>query len=251
VVEQTVAASGFRKWVHHQMFDPGVLGAFVNPFYLSRRDLAAAMRGLAGNVRGRVLDVGCGQKPYARMFNFSEYVGVEVDTPENRAQKRAEVYYDGKVLPFGDAEFDTVLCNQVLEHVFEPDAFVTELARVLRPGGTLVLTVPFVWDEHEQPWDYARYSSFGLRHLLSKHGFEIGTQRKTLANVGVLFQLFNAYLYKITRARSRLLNFGCTVVLMGPISLIGAGIARILPGNPDLYLDNIVAARKIDGAAKA
>ena len=58
------------------------------------------------------------------------------------------------------------MCNQVLEHVFNPDDFVREIARVLKPGGALLLTVPFVWNEHEQPYDYARYSSFGLRAFL-------------------------------------------------------------------------------------
>jgi SAM-dependent methyltransferase len=231
-------------WIRKQAFHPSPIGMLVNPFYLARRGLVESMRVLAPHLHGRVLDVGCGQKPYANLLTISEYVGVEIDTPENRRLKNADFFYNGRDLPFGDAEFDAVLCNQVLEHVFEPDAFVREINRVLRPGGVLMLTVPFVWDEHEQPVDYARYSSFGLKYLLEKHGFRIELQRKTLADASLLFQLANAYVYKITRTRFRALNLAATVFLMAPLSLLGLIAGAILPGNADLYLDNVVLSRK-------
>jgi SAM-dependent methyltransferase len=234
-----------RRWWRRQAFDPSLVGIFVNPFFLTRRALARAMRRLASRVRGRVLDVGCGQKPYMEMFNVSAYIGVEIDTPENRLKNRqADHFYDGRHLPFKDGEFDTVVCNQVLEHVFEPEEFLAELSRVLRGGGALVLTVPFVWDEHEQPFDYARYSSFGLRHLLAKHGFEVSEQVKTLADASALCQLGNAYLYKVLRTRSLILNVLVTAVFMAPISLWGLVVGRLLPRNDDLYLDNVVVAHK-------
>jgi SAM-dependent methyltransferase len=233
-----------KAWFRKQAFDPGLLGMFVNPFFLARRGLAQAMRKFAGHVQGRVLDVGCGQKPYRAMFKTSEYIGVEIDSPENRKSKAADHFYDGKHLPFADGDFDTVLCNQVLEHVFEPDEFVDELHRVLKPGGALVLTAPFAWDEHEQPFDYARYSSFGLRHLLTKHGFEITDQIKTLPDVSMLCQLGNAYVFKLTYTRFRMVNLLVTAVLMAPISLSGVIMGSLLPRNDDLYLDNVVVARK-------
>lgn len=226
------------------MFDPALMGMLVNPFFLARRGLAREMRRCANRVGGRLLDVGCGQKPYQEMFTVSAYVGVEIDSPENRKYKLADQFYDGRHLPFADREFDTILCNQVLEHVFEPDEFVAELLRVLKPGGTLLLTVPFVWDEHEQPFDYARYSSFGLRHLLTKHGFVVEEQVKTLANISVLCQLSNAYLFKVTQTRFRLLNQLFTSLFMAPISLVGVVLAWLLPQNGDLYLDNIVIAQR-------
>ena len=235
---------GLRHWVRRQMFDPSLAGVFVNPFFLARRALAKAMRQAAHQVRGRVLDVGCGQKPYLSFFDVSDYVGLEVDTPESRSKKQADFFYDGKTFPFGNAEFDSVLCNQVLEHVFEPDEFLSELHRVLKQGGTLVLTVPFVWDEHEQPFDFARYSSFGLKHLLAKHGFTIEYQMKTCADLSVLCQLFNAYVFKVTQTRHSLLNLLLTTLLMAPFSIGGLLTSWILPKNPDLYLDNVLVARK-------
>lgn len=240
-----------RDWLRRQAFDPDLAGMLVNPFFLARRGLARALRELSGSVTGRVLDVGCGQKPYAGLFRVTQYIGVEMDTPENRRSKRADCYFDGRTLPFGDDCFDTVLCSQVLEHVFEPEGFVAELNRVLRPGGFLLLTTPFVWDEHEQPFDYARYSSFGLRYLLGKHGLRVEAERKTLPDASVLFQLANAYLYKVTVRRGRLLNLFSTVVLMAPLSLLGVLSGKVLPRNADLYLDNVLLLRKEAAASPA
>lgn len=228
-----------------QMVRPGIVGLFVNPFYFARRELLRAVRVLAPELRGRVLDVGCGGRPYESLVAAREYVGLELDTPENRRSTKADLFYDGRKLPFADASFDAVLCNQVLEHVFEPDAFVQEIARVLRGGGRLLLTVPFVWDEHEQPRDYGRYSSFGLAALLSRNGLRVLRQEKTAGDVKALFQLVNAYLYKVTVTRSAYLNLIVALLLMAPFNLAGAALAWVLPRNADLFLDNVVLAERV------
>lgn len=233
-------------WYRARQFDPGFLGLFVNPFFLARRRLRASMRSLAGNLSGRLLDVGCGTKPYRALFEVTEYVGLDIDSETTRRLAVADVLYDGTRFPFGDGRFDAILCNQVLEHVFNPDSFVDEIRRVLSPGGRLLLTVPFVWDEHEQPWDYARYSSFGLRALLERHGFKVLCQEKLLADASMLFQLLNAYLFKITRSRSALLNLLLTPVLMAPVSALGLVAGLLLPRNPDLFLDHVVIAERIE-----
>ena len=227
--------------IRAQDFHPGKFGLLVNPFYFARKELDRQIADLAPNVRGRLLDVGCGTKPYRRYFQAEEYIGLEI---EGR-KKDADKVYDGKVIPFENESFDSVISIEVLEHVFNPDEFLSEINRVLKKGGLLLLTVPFVWDEHEQPFDYARYSSFGLYHLLENHGFEIIEHRKTLDDARVIFQLINAYLYKKTLTHSRKLNFLFTLVLMAPFNIIGELAGKLLPRNGDLYLDNIVLARKI------
>lgn len=196
---------------------------------------------LAPGVHGRILDVGCGSKPYRKYFDTVEYVGLEIG---DRQKPHADYYYDGKVFPFDDSTFDSVLTSQVLEHVFNPSEFLAEINRVLKDGGSLLLTVPFVWDEHEQPFDYARYSSFGLRYLLEEHGFEILDHRKSMDDVRVIFQMINTYIYKKTVTRSARINLLLTLLLMAPFNLLGEIAGRILPHNSDLYLDNIVLARK-------
>jgi len=106
------------------------------------------------------------------------------------------------------------------------------------------MTVPFVWDEHEQPHDFARYSSFGIWHLLEKHRFEIVEQRKSVDDVCVIFQLINAYIYKKTVRQNGWINLVLTVLLMAPFNILGELLHWMLPRNADLYLDNIVLARK-------
>ena len=233
-----------RETYVEQQFFPGPLGAFVNPFYLARSALQQAMRDCAKSLDGRLLDVGCGTKPYRRLFHVADYVGLDIDSPVARARGVADVFYAGAEFPFEAASFDAVLCNQVLEHVFNPDEFLSEIARVLRPGGKLLLTVPFVWDEHEQPWDYARYSSFGLKALLEKQGLRIVSHKKLRADVSVLFQLANAYWYKLTERWPFLVRLAFNATVMAAITLLGLVGARLLPDNPDLYLDHVLLAEK-------
>jgi SAM-dependent methyltransferase len=233
-----------RALYDREMFDPGLIGLAVNPFYFARKSLIAAVRASAASIKGRTLGVGCGQKPYQALFAASEYVGLELDTPANRAHKRADFYYDGMTFPFAAASFDSVLRNEVLEHVADAPAFLAEIRRVLKPGGALLLTVSFVWDEHEQPNDYLRYSSFGLKRLLTGQEFAIIEYRKTMPDLWVVFQLVNAYLYKKTVTRNGYVNLLMTLLLMAPFNVLGEIFGRLLPQNEDLYLHNVVLARK-------
>jgi len=237
----TALKSIYRK----QQFSPGLFGLFVNPFYFARKGLYLHISSLAAQISGRTLDVGCGQKPYEHLCRSSSYIGLEIDTPENRTNKKADYYYDGIHFPFGAKEFDSVISNQVFEHVFTPDLFLLEIFRVLKDDGILLLTVPFVWDEHEQPHDFARYSSFGLRALLQNNGFVIVDQRKSINDIRCIFQLINDYIYKKTVSRNRYLNLLVMLSCMMPVNVIGELLSKIFPSNDDLYLDNIVLARKV------
>jgi len=224
-------------------------GWFVNPFCFARRGLWLGLAEFFPRLQGRVLDVGCGQRPYEALVPAREYVGVDIDSEVTRRLARADVFYDGKVLPFADGSFDAVLCSQVLEHVFTPVEFLTEIRRVLQPGGVLLLATPFVWDEHEQPHDFGRYSSFGLRALLERNGFVVEAQRKTCADFRAIVQLASGAVYKITRSRYRWLNLLAQLCLIAPVNIVGGLLALVLPGNGDFYLDNIVLARRRDDAA--
>lgn len=232
-----------KKIIEDQYFNPGYLGLILNPFYIARKGLYINLSSLGQKITGKTLDVGCGTKPYEKLFNHSTYIGLEFDTGIDSEKKLADYYYDGKVFPFNESEFDSVVTNQVLEHVFNPDEFLSEINRVLKIDGKLLLTVPFVWDEHEQPYDYARYSSFGLTALLERNGFEILDLRKSVNDYSVLVQLFNAYVYKITRQNIFIKNLALILVI-APVTVFGVLISKFLPKNNDLYLDNIVLAKK-------
>lgn len=233
-----------RQFFNKQQFCPSLLGVLLNPFYIARLGLYREIARQAPRLQGSLLDVGCGQQPYIGLFQVSQYVGLELDTLENRTRKQADYFYGGEAFPFEDMSFDCVLCNQVLEHVFNPETFLSEIRRVLKPGGRLILTVPFVWDEHEQPWDYARYTTFGLKSLLQKTGLEVIEQRKINANIGALFQLVNAYLYKLLWTRRAWLNLLICVFVMAPFNIFGLILGKLLPSNYDLYLDQVVLAER-------
>ncbi|MHB2025444.1 MAG: class I SAM-dependent methyltransferase [Elusimicrobiota bacterium] len=132
--------------------------------------------------KGRVVDLGCGEAPYkdAILKVADEYIGVDwANTMHN--QKNVDVFADlTKRLPFDDNYADTVISFEVLEHLPEPDFFLSECNRILRPQGRLFLLAPFLWQEHEAPHDYFRYTQYGLKYLLEKNGFsQIAIEGKT------------------------------------------------------------------------
>ncbi len=233
-----------RSIFQKEQFSPGFLGLLVNPFYFARKGLYENISILSNHIKGDTLDVGCGQKPYEKLFNSSRYIGLELDTIENRKNKKADYFYDGTTFPFQNNEFDSVIANEVLEHVFSPSDFLSEIYRVLKPGGMLLITVPFVWDEHEQPHDFARYTSFGLRHLLEKSGFEIIEHRKSVCDIRVVFQLLNGYIYKKTATKNGYINMFIAFFLMSPFNIMGELLSKVLPKNEDLYLDNVMLLKK-------
>jgi len=235
----------FKKIVQKEQFEPGIIGLIINPFYIARKGLLNGIKEFGNKISGKTLDVGCGTKPYEKYFSSSDYIGLEIDTTLHREITKADYFYDGKKFPFNNCEFDSVVTNQVFEHVFNPDDFLFEVNRILKKDGKLLMTVPFVWDEHEQPYDFARYSSFGLKSVLEKNGFEILEQIKISPDFSVIIQLINAYIYKIT-VRVSLIRKIATVLIMFPLNVLGVILSKLLPSNHDLYLDNIILAKKVN-----
>ncbi len=226
------------------MFSPGIAGLFINPFYFARKGLALHVKALAQHIKGKTIDIGCGLKPYQRYCLSTEYIGLEIDSTENRKANAADYYYNGLTFPFDNDVFDSAMASQVFEHVFNPDEFFSEIYRVLKPGGMVLLTTPFIWNEHEQPFDYARYSSFGLTALIEKHGFEIVEFRKSINDIRVIFQIVNNYIHIHTSLYNRLIKNLLRFLLISPSNLFGEILYKFTPRNQDLYLDNIVLAKK-------
>jgi len=227
-----------------QMFFPSLLGLMINPFYFARAGLAESIAGFSRLLKGRLIDIGCGSMPYKKLFMVDDYVGLDIDSEVTRNRRVADQLYDGKVFPFPSNSFDSALCNQVLEHVFNPDEFLSEIYRVLKPNGKLLLTVPFVWDEHEQPYDYARYSSFGLKSLLEKNSFHVLDHKKIGGDATIIFQIINAYIFKVIHNWPRLFRFLLTLSLMASFNILGLILGWLLPKNEDLFLDQIILVEK-------
>lgn len=244
-----MALTQFRAAFRSQGFRPPRWAIVVNPFYLIRRALFVRVAALAPSFHGRTLDFGCGSKPFANLFvNATEYVGVDVETSgHNHADSLVDVYYDGKTLPFADGSFDNVVAFEVFEHVFNLDVVLTEIRRVLKPGGRLLFSVPFGWDEHERPFDFARYTSFGLKHILAQQGYSVESMQRTNHFVPAVFQLFALYLYYATRTKFSTLNKLVQVALIFPVSLTGAILARLLP-RIDTFFSGLVVVAQVPEA---
>jgi SAM-dependent methyltransferase len=118
-----------------------------------------------------VLDAGAGEGQYKRFFDGHRYVGVDLGVGDAGWNYRAlDALTDLSALPFPADTFDAALNIVTLEHLRDPAAAIAEIARVLKPGGRLLLVAPFEWEEHQQPHDFFRYTRFGLRMLLESGG---------------------------------------------------------------------------------
>lgn len=124
-----------------------------------------------GYLSGHLLDAGCGTRDIGRFL--SEH-GVSDITRYDLASADDDVVVGPlESMPFADSTFDAVLCNAVLEHVADADRSTRELARVVKPGGHVVVAVPFLQPYHPCPGDYQRFTSDGLAQLGRRSGLEV------------------------------------------------------------------------------
>lgn len=235
-----------RQLYFRAQFDPSLLGLFINPFFIIRLGLHRCIRANSSHMTGRMLDFGCGNKPYRSFFKVAEYVGLDThDSGHDHTHDEIDVFYDGKRIPFEDAYFDSVLSSEVFEHIFNLPDVLAEIARVVKPGGKLLISIPFVWEEHEAPYDFARYTSFGISHLLQEAGFEVVVQVKTTRYLETIFQSINAYIVKGIFRSNRYVKVLLTPILIMPLTVLGLVLARILPNEGSLYSNLVIVARKI------
>ena len=234
-----------KRLYNKSLFQPTLFGLLFNPFFIIRRGLYQKVSLLSRYMGGRLLDFGCGSKPYKALFNVAEYIGTDIEVSgHDHTNEDIDVYYDGKTLPFGDESFDSIFSSEVFEHLFNLPQILDELHRVLKPGGHMLMTVPFVWDEHEIPYDYARYTSFGIKHLLEEHGFAVVEAQKTTNYVATIYQMWAAYVHQHIFPRNKIVRIALTPLFITPITILGLVLSAILPDNMNFFHNNVLVVQK-------
>lgn len=214
----------------------------LSPFWLARRGIRLALASCRDAVRGVVLDVGCGNKPYAELFDADRYVGI--DLPSNLTRSSVvDSYASALALPFRAEVFDAVVCSEVLEHVPDPERLFREVRRVLRSGGHLVLTTPLTWGLHEEPHDYYRYTPYGLRELARRADLEVLRVAPTSGFWVTWAARTSDFLFQKHAYGRGVVVEGLFGLLVGMIQLGGWVLDRLYRGQGDT-LDHLLVARR-------
>ena len=145
--------------------------------YVIRTCIWNAVQATAPRFSGHLLDVGCGKMPYRNYLLdqqfITQYTGLDIESALVYEEGiKPDYTWDGIRMPFADNSFDTLMATEVLEHCPDPVLTLTEMQRVLKPGGLLFFTVPFLWYLHEVPHDEYRYTPFALQRILEQSGLE-------------------------------------------------------------------------------
>jgi len=238
-----------RKNKANIFFSKSIWGVFYNPFYIIRKELYKGIQNYSKLFQGKILDLGCGTMPYKLEFcNVTSYIGMDIEVSGNGDTKsQVDIFYDGKEFPFENNSIDGVFSSETFEHIFNLEEILLEINRVLKPEGLLLATCPFFWPEHEIPYDYARYTSFGLKNLLKKCGFEIVAYDKTGNYFIAMVQMQALYLYFFIN-KIPFFSSIFFILFISPIFILGSILNKLLPGfmkRKDLYLNNIILVKKI------
>mgnify|MGYP000019287153 CR=1 FL=1 len=150
--------------------------------------------------RGKVLDVGCGNKPYQSLFNVpaENYIGCDL---VQSSDQRVDVICPATAIDLPNSAFDTVFSTQVMEHVDNTELMMQECHRVLKNEGILILSVPFCWELHEEPHDYFRFTKYGLQELCKRSNFEVIEILPNGGKWAALFQMNVNILYSTFRSK--------------------------------------------------
>lgn len=173
-----------------------------NPLFLQLNFLIKAARDYFTNLPDDreliIYDLGCGQKPYQVFVSKKhKYIGVDID----KANVNADIYADITNLSIEDGVADIVTSFCVIEHTKDPQKVLCEKYRILKEGGELFMFVPLYWEEHEQPYDYFRFTRYGIEHLMRNSGFQNIEVKELNSNPSILgmqlVRYFNRRFFRI------------------------------------------------------
>jgi SAM-dependent methyltransferase len=141
--------------------------------WIVKTSILRELRSAIPRFKGTMLDVGSGDMPYRDLVLtppslVRRYIGMDV---VNASFKAPDVVWDGVNIPLGEATMDCAMATEVLEHCPDPQRVLTEIRRVLKPGGVVFITTPFLWPLHLMPYDEYRYTPCAMERMFRQAGF--------------------------------------------------------------------------------
>jgi SAM-dependent methyltransferase len=195
---------------HQDFLNPRCSPGNLDRFFC-RRAILEALRDTLPSFTGIVLDVGCGNMPYKSLIltppsKATHYLGMDLmylgqELKENHYSHPPDLYWDGTSIPLADKVIDCAMSTEVFEHCPNPEIVMREICRVLKPGGQLFFTVPFLWPLHDVPHDEYRYTPFALKRFLTGAGFNNIQLRPTGGWDASLAQMLGLWVRRRPRSR--------------------------------------------------
>jgi SAM-dependent methyltransferase len=226
--------------INSNEWNPGAKEFFLSASYLERAELYFHIRKNSKEFNGKLLDIGCGNKPYLDLFNCDTYTGLEL----NKSYQEADIYYDGGELPFLKNEFDNIVSFQALYQVENLDLTFYEINRILKANGKILITVPFIWFDGGNI--HRRFSQEYIHNVFSRFGFEILSIDQTVNNLSALCLLASKYINeKISKISFKLIRVILKVFVTSFFNIIGTILLKFTKKGDDLYINNVVVAKKV------
>lgn len=232
----------------------------LNPRYLANHWLNKNIRSSVNNVKGILLDIGCGNEPYYTIYSkkVDKYFGLDLPTASQvmDVNLRPDIISDANFsIPVKNESIDTVLLLQVLEHLAEPGKVISEINRILKGRGILILSTRQLYPVHGIPFDFYRFTKYSLEYLLLKNNFvieELKAEGSFWALIGVVFNMFvfeflfkslNSNLSRIALAIKMLLT-PALLILISTINLLCLFLSKVFPQTDNFALNHFVVAKK-------
>ena len=227
---------------------------YISPFFLVRFYLKKDIGYITAkySFRGTILDIGCGDKPFRNYFTDVDYKGIDFKNYSlNKDLKggKPDFYFTQKYsknfeLPFKKSSFNSIVSFQVLEHHMKPDKMLSEISRITKKGGYILISAPFLGGIHEEPHDYQRFTKYGLTNLFESNHFKIIEIKEQGSLFSTISMLFNEYLNNIA-GRSKLHYIFITVVFIPFLlfSYLSIILDKVFKSNK-IFFNYLILARK-------